>query len=282
MKAYAERDFTLDGHQVGFLEGGTGFPVLMIHGSGPGASTIGNWRLVLDPLAEHFHIYAMDLIGFGRSGRKASPPYFDLELWLRQCRSMIDLMGADRLGVIGHSLSGMLALRLAATDARVAKVLTTGSMGARFLVNEQTVRTWTFPRNREEIRKMAEGLVYDKSRIDDAYLDNREKILFTGNYGIYFETMFAGEKQRYVDATVLSSENLARVTCDVVLMHGRDDIGFPPEISLQLAHFLPHADIILLGRCSHSIAMEHPSKLVTTAGQLFRENTDIVDDRILP
>ena len=54
----------------------------MLHGSGPGAGTIGNWRLVLEPLAARYRITATDLIGFGASGRKTEEPYFDLPLWL--------------------------------------------------------------------------------------------------------------------------------------------------------------------------------------------------------
>ena len=130
--AYTERQFNFEGIPVHYREGGRGFPILMIHGSGPGASTLGNWRLVLDPLAERFHIHAMDLVGFGLSGRKPAPPYFDLDLWLRQCKAMIGQIPGDRVGVIGHSLSGSLALKLAASEPRVAKVMTTGTMGATF------------------------------------------------------------------------------------------------------------------------------------------------------
>jgi 2-hydroxymuconate-semialdehyde hydrolase len=30
----------------------------------------------------------MDLIGFGKSGRRPAPPYFDFELWTEQAREM--------------------------------------------------------------------------------------------------------------------------------------------------------------------------------------------------
>ena len=54
--ALAERDITVEGHRVHLWEGGEGFPILMLHGSGPGAGTIGNWRLVLEPLAARYRI----------------------------------------------------------------------------------------------------------------------------------------------------------------------------------------------------------------------------------
>lgn len=175
--ALDEKQASIDGISFSYLRGGNGLPVLMIHGSGPGASTAGNWAKVLAPLAGFCAPYAMDLIGFGRSGRKPRPPFFDFNLWFQQCRTMIDLMPGDEIGIIGHSISGALALRLAAYEPRVTKVLTTGCMGAAFTVNEDTIRTWTFPRNRDELILAAKGLIYDQGLIGEAYLQTRERVL---------------------------------------------------------------------------------------------------------
>ncbi len=268
--AYIEKSLMVSGYRAQFIEGGKGYPLLLIHGSGPGASTIGNWRRILDPLAEHFHVFAMDLIGFGRSDRKHKAPYFDLDLWLAQCCALLAQMPGPRVGVLAHSLSGALALKLAACEPRVAEVLTTAAMGAPFAVNDATVRVWTFPATREELRRTAEVLIHDKSLIDDAYLDARVAILHKDpTYGPYFSEMFAGDRQKYADQSVLSAAELKRVTCKVAMLHGREDVAFPASITLDIARQLPQADVALLGGCSHSIAMEYPDKLLTAAHALF-------------
>lgn len=268
--AYQDRSLVVDGLQAHYIEGGTGLPLLLIHGSGPGASTVGNWRRVLDPLAERFHVHAMDLFGFGRSARKPEPPFFDPELWMRQCRALIAAMPGDRIGVLAHSLSGVLAFRLAASEPRIAGVLTTASMGAPFQVNAATEQVWTFPATRDDLRRTAELLVYDPSIIDDAYLDARVAVLHAdAGYGRYFASMFSGDKQAFADAAVVSPAELARVTCPVTLLHGRNDRPFPPALSLALAEHLPQADVHLLARCSHSVAMEHPQKLLAAAAAVF-------------
>ena len=137
---------TFNGLRVAYWEGGSGEPLLLIHGSGPGASTLGNWRLVLDELARDFHVIAPDLIGFGQSDRKPEAPYFDLDLWAVQAKAALDLFDSARINVLGHSLSGYLALRLASEDARVRAVMTTGAMGVPFPLNDDLERTWSFPR----------------------------------------------------------------------------------------------------------------------------------------
>jgi 2-hydroxymuconate-semialdehyde hydrolase len=267
--AYTDRQFEFEGLQVHYITGGSGFPVLLLHGSGPGVSTIGNWRRVLDPLAARFTVYGMDLIGFGRSARKPAPPYFDKALWLRQIAAMIRRIEGPALGLIGHSLAAALALETAAAEPRVGGVLTTGAMGAPVRLNEATARIWSFPRDRETLRTAAETLVYDRSLIDEAYLANREQVLFAGDYGDYFSAMFAGDKQAYLDAAIVPTATLRQVICPVAMLHGRDDTGFPASVTLALAQSLPQANILLIGRCSHSIAMEYPDLVVAAAETLF-------------
>ena len=78
-----ESRFTdIAGHRVHYLEGGTGFPVLMLHGVGPGTSIVGNFGPVLEPLAEQFHIIAADLIGFGEPDAKKTEPF--AEGWMNE------------------------------------------------------------------------------------------------------------------------------------------------------------------------------------------------------
>ena len=277
-----EKKASFSGIDFSYLHGGHGFPVLMIYGSGPGASTAGNWAKVLEPLSAFCTPYAMDLIGFGRSGRKPAAPFFDFKLWFDQCRAMLDLMHGKEIGIIGHSISGALALKLAACEPRVTKVLTTGCMGAQFTANEDTIRVWTFPRNRDELIRAAKGLINDDRLIDESYLQTRERVLFGDpSYGDYFDSMFAGDKQAYVEASLLAPEELRRICCDIVMMHGRDDRPFPAEpLTVALAKSIPQADVLLLGRCSHSIAMEYPQKLIAAAHGLFGAGEKIDSARV--
>ena len=249
----------------------SGAPLLLLHGSGAGASSVGNWRKVLEPLASAgFHVHAMDLVGFGRSGRKPEPPFFDYDLWLDQCSAMLARMPGDRVGVVGHSLSGSLALRLAARDPRVHRVMTTASMGAAFTANASTLATWTCPADRDQLRNVARKLIFDERLIDGAYLDNRAQVLFGGDYAAYYGAMFSGDRQRFIERAALSPTELAAITADVLMLHGKNDEGYPAEaLSLALARAIPQADAVLLANCSHSVAFEQPEKFIWHASRFF-------------
>lgn len=261
--------FELEGIKVGYVRAGQGQPLLLLHGSGPGASSVGNWKSVLGPLSEKHEVFALDLIGFGTSDRKPTAPYFDYDLWVRQAEAMLARIPGDVVGVIGHSLSASLALTLASRHERVAAVLTTGAMGTDFPLTDETRRTWTCPRNRDELRLALSGLIHDTSAIDDAYLETRERVIFAEGYADYFDEMFAGDQNEYIRQATLSDATLARITQPVLMLHGRQDRGFPSEVSVALAGRLVRADLMLLSNCSHSVAVERTSTFLALADDFF-------------
>jgi 2-hydroxymuconate-semialdehyde hydrolase len=53
------------------------------------------------------------------------------------------------------------------------------------------------------------------------------------------------------------------------MLHGRNDIAFPPSNSLDLAAQLPQADVALLAQCSHSVAFERPGTFLALASEFF-------------
>ena len=265
-----EENIEFEGINVHYLRGGSGLPILMMHGSGPGVSSVGNWAQVLEPLSGQYEILAFDLIGFGGSGRKPREPYFDLDLWLDQARFMLGQFDQQPAGIIAHSLSSILALRLAAADDRIAKVLTTGAAGAPLQLNRYLEAAWTFPKTRNDLRHTLEPLVSDQTKLTDAFLDNRMNVLQSGDYGEYFSRMFSGDKQQYVDALVLSDQTLARVTCDVLMMHGRDDRAVPfRQTTLEVSERLSSADVIVLSHCGHGVAQEQPEKFLAAVTAFF-------------
>ena len=262
--------FSFESLRVAFTTLGQGRPLLLLHGSGPGASSLGNWRTVMGRLAEHYTVHAMDLIGFGQSDRRPQQPYFDYPMWVRQAQAMLARLGGEEpIGVIGHSLSGSIALTLASSNPRIAAVMTTGTMGTDFVPNDATHRTWRCPRTRDELRAAVGGLIYDKSLIDDAYLAAREPVVFAPGYAEYFDKMFEGDQRRYVRAAVLSEATLKGVTSPVLMLHGRNDKAFPTESTLQIAAQLPQADVLLLSHCSHSVAFEHSETFLVNAKLFF-------------
>jgi len=95
-----------------FRESGAGVGVVCIHSS---ASSSGQWRPLMDHLANRFRVLAVDLYGYGQS-----PPWpDDRELSLADEARLLEPVfrsAGERFHLIGHSYGGAVALRAALDD----------------------------------------------------------------------------------------------------------------------------------------------------------------------
>lgn len=111
-----DKQIDVEGLPVHYLESGegNGRALLLLHGGIGDARA--NWSLVLEPLAEKFHVYAPNLPGFGTppSGVTAALPELSVEHLLHWLRALLDALGERDAVIVGASTGGMLA-RLFAT-----------------------------------------------------------------------------------------------------------------------------------------------------------------------
>jgi 4,5:9,10-diseco-3-hydroxy-5,9,17-trioxoandrosta-1(10),2-diene-4-oate hydrolase len=124
-----EHTVTVAGKPIFVAETGSGAPVVMLHGGGPGASGVSNYSRNIDALAEHFRVIVPDMPGYGRSakGVDQSDPFGYLADMIR---GLIDELGIGTACLVGNSHGGAAALRLALdTPQRVGKLVLMGPGG---------------------------------------------------------------------------------------------------------------------------------------------------------
>lgn len=98
---------------------GSGTPVLLLHCSG---STGGQWAALAQRLAPRFQVLTPDIAGWGASGDRAGTPQ-TLE---NEAALLADLMAPfeTQYHIVGHSMGGAIALRLALMQRARVKSLT--------------------------------------------------------------------------------------------------------------------------------------------------------------
>jgi pimeloyl-ACP methyl ester carboxylesterase len=64
-----------NGLRTRFITAGEGEPLLLLHGSAPGASSETNFHMNIAALTEHFRVYGLDQVGYGRT---EAPPGRDV------------------------------------------------------------------------------------------------------------------------------------------------------------------------------------------------------------
>lgn len=101
----------LGGHETVVDVGGSGYPILLLHGF---PQTRLTWRAVGPQLTERFTVVCPDLPGYGDSERLGTGPEgFDKSLVAEHLVAVMRSLGHDRFAVVGHDRGALVAFRMA-------------------------------------------------------------------------------------------------------------------------------------------------------------------------
>ena len=262
------------GRRVHVHDVGSGPPVMLLHGSGPG-TTAAAWSSLAAAFAGTFRVIAPDFAGFGASepwraartdaaspGDDAGRPY-GRAAWTAQALGLADALGLSRFAVVGNSMGGAIALSVAASrpDA-VTRVVAIGTLGVDMPLPAGLDQLWAYEPGRENARALLELLHADHAYVTDAAIEARLQATLEPAPRAAFAEMFPPPRQRWVNDLALTPSELARISAPVLLVHGAQDRVVPLESSaLALLGRLSDVRAHIFGGVGHASPAERPAEL---------------------
>ena len=159
---------------------GRRLPLVMLHGGGPGASSWSNFGPALPGFAETFRTILVDQPGFGASDK---PPVVGnyYRFAADHVVALLDELGIDKVHLLGNSLGGGTAMRLALTyPDRVGRLVLMGPGGLSLNLfhadpTEGVQRLMDFAADptREALRAFISTMVVDQSLVTDELVGER-------------------------------------------------------------------------------------------------------------
>lgn len=102
---------TIEGEELHYLEGGTGAPVVLVHGLGDTAQM--DWAFLMPHLVRTgHHVFAMDLLGYGDSAKPANRTYSVPEE-AKVVEAFLDAKHLSAVALVGFSMGGWVASMVA-------------------------------------------------------------------------------------------------------------------------------------------------------------------------
>ncbi|OBH37291.1 2-hydroxy-6-ketonona-2,4-dienedioic acid hydrolase [Mycobacterium sp. E342] len=259
-----ERTVNVRGKEIFVAEAGSGPPVVLLHGGGPGASGMSNYARNVEPLAEHFRVIVPDMPGYGRStkGVNRRDPFGYLA---DHIRGMLDALGIETAHLVGNSYGGSCALRLALdTPHRVNKLVLMGPGGigtSRGLPSEGLRSLLAYyggdGPSLEKLRTFIRSyLVYDGHAVPDSLIESRYRA------SIDPEVVANPPLQRPAGLSTLwrmdftRDRRLGSLSTPTLIVWGRDDKVNKPGGAAMLADRLPNADVLLAANTGHWVQWE--------------------------
>ncbi len=108
----------IDGHRLRYVCGGSGPPLVLLHGL---FAYSFSWRLNLPALAQHATVYAPDMLGFGFSDRCPETDC-SMSAIAHTMLRFLDHLGLDHMDLLGTSHGGAIAMLMAAFGSEHKRV----------------------------------------------------------------------------------------------------------------------------------------------------------------
>ena len=250
---------------------GAGFPVLFIHGSGPGVSAWANWRLALPELARNYRVIAPDMVGFGFTDRPEGVAY-DVATWVKQAVGLLDALGLDKAHIVGNSFGGAIALAMAIQHPeRVGRLVLMGSVGVPFPISDGLDAVWGYQPSLENMKKLLDIFAYSRELVNDELAELRYRASIRPGFQESFSAMFPAPRQRWVDAMTSAEADIRALPHETLIIHGRDDKVIPLSNSLTLLQWIERSQLHVFSRCGHWVQIEHAARFARLLNDFFAE-----------
>lgn len=239
------------GIETNYHDQGSGSPVLLIHGSGAGVTAWANWRGLIPVLRSSYRVIAPDVVGFGYTSAPEGFQY-NLRTWTGHLFGLLDALGIPRVSVIGNSLGGALALKMAIDrPERVDRIVTMGSAGIPHPMTDGLEAVWGYEPSLDSMRRLLDFFLYDASVAGPDLAELRYRAALRPGVQEAFASMFPAPRQKMLDSLALPEDALRALPHRALLVHGRDDQVVPVLTSERLSRLIPNSDLHVFGKCGH-------------------------------
>jgi 2-hydroxy-6-oxonona-2,4-dienedioate hydrolase len=253
--------------------------VVMLHGSGPGASGWANFNRNIDSLTDAgYRVVLMDCPGWSKSDTIINDGSRS-HLNARILKGLVDGLGLGKIHIVGNSMGAHSAVAFAIEyPEQVDKlVLMGGGTGGGSLFTpmpaEGIKRIGKLYREPtiENIKEMMDIFVYDTSHLTESLFKTRlDNILARTDHLESFVKSIEVNPKQFPDV----GHRLNEVTNETLVIWGRDDRFVAMDLGLRLLNNLPRAELHIFNRCGHWVQWEYAEKFNRMVLDFFKHGIE--------
>ena len=235
--------------QIHYQFAGSGQPLLLLHQT---AFSSVEYSQVMPILANHFHVVAMDTIGYGMSD--PAPYVFEIADYARTVKEFMTALGIAPAHIVGHHTGSSIGLELATAYPDLVKKLVLSGC-PYYEASERKERMTKF----RPLQITTDGsYILDKWRLFQQYMPNAGP----ENWHEFIITQLRagprGEDGHYAVFRYDEKERLSKLTCPTLLIYGSKDT-FISRLEPTQA-LVPHSQTKVIEGADALIALEKPEE----------------------
>jgi 4,5:9,10-diseco-3-hydroxy-5,9,17-trioxoandrosta-1(10),2-diene-4-oate hydrolase len=247
-----------------WVAGSEGPVVILIHGIG---CAVDSWVLNINAIAQEYRVYALDLVGFGKSDK----PEIDYS-FSNFAKFVKDFMGTqniDRASLVGWSLGGGTSLQFAIDfPDKLDKLVLLNSVGLgkeiHLMFRMSSIpligKLLSRPSKKGTARLLKE-CVFNNALITDELVDLYYQFAASpGGHDAWLATLQGGVNFGGVKNEILQNfqEHFSSIKAPTLIIWGKQDRVFPFKHAQEIEKWLPNAEVHVIEQCGHCPQFEHP------------------------
>jgi 4,5:9,10-diseco-3-hydroxy-5,9,17-trioxoandrosta-1(10),2-diene-4-oate hydrolase len=229
--------------------------IVVLHGSGPGASGYSNFKHNIGALHEAgYHVLAPDYPGYGYSS-KPTDVHYTAAFFAQHIHELLLFCGVKSVVPVGNSLGGVVALEYALTYPQMTKKLILMAPGgmddpiyyAGYQVGLAHMFKWVADRPADEssFRTMLSLLVHNPGEVTDEAVKERFPIALEQPTEVWTRMK-----------TGSYAERLGELTCPILAFWGARDRFIPVAQSLILLQRAKDVKLVISNKAGHWFMIE--------------------------
>jgi pimeloyl-ACP methyl ester carboxylesterase len=254
---FHRRSRIIDGYDVFYIEGGPakGTPVVLIHGLGSEAQQ--DW-VVLAPYLVHagYHVYAMDLLGYGKSAKPSELTY-SISEEAKFVESFLDANHLTSVALAGVSMGGWIASKVA-LDRRelVTHLMLFDSAGMKFQLSfDQAIFT---PQTAEQVDQLMAVVTPDAPRLPQFV--KADFIRKSKRDGWVVQRALASMTSGADDL----DDKFSALKMPLLIVWGKDDVMTPLSLGEAMHSAAPQSALVVYDGCGHIAVVTCMNEIVPT------------------
>jgi 2-hydroxy-6-oxonona-2,4-dienedioate hydrolase len=264
---------SLPSGKVKYNVAGSGHPVILLHGSGPGATGWSNFGPNIVELAKHFTCYTPDMPGWGDS----APVAPEDRNHVRTALEFMDELGIEKAAFVGNSMGGATTIRFAVEHPeRQSHLITMGAgvSGAKLFGAGDgpteglkiLLKGYREP-SLETMLELVDVMSYDSGdKSEERARQRLENLLRHPEHATNF---LSGPRPA---RDFPAEELLATIPVPALLIHGRDDRVVHYENGLKLNALIPDSRLYVINKCGHWAQVEHADEFNRVVADFIQNN----------
>jgi pimeloyl-ACP methyl ester carboxylesterase len=253
-----------NGINIHYEEFGNGAPLILLHG---GSGTLDEWKPLMPAFEPHFHIYALDSRGHGKTDNPSGK--LSYRMMADDVAAFIRELGIPHPLVCGYSDGGQIAIELAMRHPGLARALVAGAVWFRF--SEQYVsslKNWGVEKRGE----------YDFDWVQanfPQFVEYWKTSHHRDDDPDYWKSLTLQLADLWLTPLDYTEADFKLATDPILILIGDRDGMIPLDDAIEMYRLIPNAELAILPNADHMSVLASPETFIHVVSEFLLRQSQV-------